>query len=220
MYNSHQVTVGGGGGAAERVEIEAVAGRYFETLRVRPILGRSFLPEEVERAGAPATVLIAESLWQERFAADPSVLGRTLNVDGKPRTIVGVMPSSFTGLSGLARVWAPFPSEAGATVESIQARHVKDFLTWRRVHRLRGSQPVSNRTLAKDRAVLHRLFTIADKHEYREGNPVRRVDPPKSDPRDPVILDEDQYDALVRVCDGRPMMKLYVLILGEAGLRM
>ena len=114
LYLHHPVTVRGGGGAAERVEGEAVAGRYFETLRVRPILGRSFLPEEVDRAGAPAAMLIGESLWQERFNADPSVLGRTLDVDGTRRTIVGVMPSSFAGLTGRARVWMPLPTETGA----------------------------------------------------------------------------------------------------------
>lgn len=105
------------------------------------------------------------------------------------------------------------------TVESVQARHIKDFLAWRRVHRLRGTKPVSNRTLQKDRAVLHRLFALADKHEYREGNPVARTDRPKADPRDPVILIDEQFNKLLAECGDRPMLKLYVLTLGEAGLR-
>jgi putative ABC transport system permease protein len=113
LYQSRQVIVGGGSGGAERVEGEAVAGRYFATLGIRPILGRSFVPDEVDRDGAPATMLIGESLWQERFNADPSVLGRTLNVEGKPHTIVGVMPSSFVGMSGRARVWMPVPTQEG-----------------------------------------------------------------------------------------------------------
>jgi integrase len=104
-------------------------------------------------------------------------------------------------------------------VDSVQTRHIKDFLSWRRVHRLRGSTPLSNRTLQKDRAVLHRMFGLADRLEWRDGNPVGRTDSPKADPRDPIILGEAQYDALLAACAGRPMLALYVLTLGEAGVR-
>lgn len=55
--------------------------------------------------------------------------------------------------------------------------------------------------------------------EYREGNPVGRIPAPKSDPREPVILSSDEYERLLSQCDGRPMLELYVLALGEAGLR-
>jgi integrase len=78
---------------------------------------------------------------------------------------------------------------------------------------------VRNRTLQKDRAVLHRIFALADRLEWRDGNPVGRMDPPKAEGRDPVLLTTDQYDALVAACDGGPMLRLYVLVLGEAGLR-
>lgn len=127
------------------------------------------------------------------------------------------------------------------TVESIQARHVSEYLAWRRVHRFAGNntakqktsndseasenrekqspKPVSNRTLQKDRAVLHRMFAIADRLEYRDGNPVARTPMPKADPRDPVILTDDQFEALLTQCIDRPMLALYVLLLGETGLR-
>jgi integrase len=104
-------------------------------------------------------------------------------------------------------------------VGTLQAKHITGYLTWRRAHRLRGTDPVSNRTLQKDRAVLHRLFALADRLEYRDGNPVARTRPPKSDARTPVILDPDQYEALLAACADRPMLTLYVLVLGEAGLR-
>lgn len=55
--------------------------------------------------------------------------------------------------------------------------------------------------------------------ELREGNPVSRVVAPKSDGRDPVILSLDQYEALLKECTERPILWLYVLTLGEAGLR-
>ena len=105
-------------------------------------------------------------------------------------------------------------------LENIHARHIKAYISWRRVNRQNGNEPVSNRTLAKDRAVLHRLFAFADRLEYRDGNPVARVKAPKCDPHDPVILTDDQYEALLRECEqGGPMLHLYTLLLGEAGPR-
>jgi integrase/recombinase XerD len=112
-------------------------------------------------------------------------------------------------------------------VDQIAAKHVSGYLTWRRTHRLQGDEPLSNRTLQKDRAVLHRIFAFADRLELRDGNPVAWVRPPKADGRDPIILSADEYDRLVAACDvdddgrpaDRPMLRLYVLVLGEAGLR-
>jgi len=119
LYSADPVTVNGGGGTAERVDGEVVGGRYFKTLTVLPIVGRLFAPEELDRVGAPPTVIVSEGLWQRRFDADPSVIGRTLDIDGARHTIIGVMPSSFTGLSGRADVWMPiaaeYPAELTAT---------------------------------------------------------------------------------------------------------
>jgi len=77
----------------------------------------------------------------------------------------------------------------------------------------------SNRTLQKDRATLHAVFAFAEELELREGNPVGRVSVPKADPRDPVILSDDQYERLLPECADRPMLRLYVLVLGETGAR-
>ena len=105
-------------------------------------------------------------------------------------------------------------------LEDIHKRDIKAFLSWRRVNRRNGTAPLSNRTLVKDRAVLHRLFDAADEWEYREGNPVSRVKPPKCDDRDPVILDGEQYERLLAECEQEgPMLALYTLLLGEAGPR-
>ena len=106
------------------------------------------------------------------------------------------------------------------TIESVRAAHVQAFMTWRRTHRLDGAMfNTHNRTIQKDRAVLHRIFDHADRLEYRDGNPVGRVEPPDADDRDPVILDDAQYEALLEQCAGRPMLELYVLVLGETGGR-
>lgn len=111
------------------------------------------------------------------------------------------------------------------TIDTISAKDIDAFLTWRRVWRLKGRRreqptaPVSNRTLAKDRAVLHALFAFADRLELRDGNPVARIEAPKSDERPKVILTSDEYERLLNACHGRQMLAMYVLTLGETGAR-
>lgn len=105
-------------------------------------------------------------------------------------------------------------------VDKIRAAHVQAYLTWRRSRRVDGRPGnVSNRTLAKDRGVLHRIFALAKKMEYRDGNPVADTDTPKSDARTPVILSQDDSDRFLKACEGRPMLELFVLTLGETGAR-
>lgn len=105
-------------------------------------------------------------------------------------------------------------------LEDIRKKHVTHYLSWRRVNRRDGREPLSPRTLVKDRAVLHRVFDQADEWELREGNPVSRVKRPKCDAHNPAILDGEQYERLIEECYAYgPMLGLYALVLGEAGLR-
>jgi site-specific recombinase XerD len=105
-------------------------------------------------------------------------------------------------------------------LDELRARHVRAYLAWRRVNRRDGAAPLANRTLAKDRAVLHRIFAVAERLELRDGNPVARVEAPKHDPHQPVLLTDEQYEALIRECYAHgPMLGLYALLLGETGTR-
>jgi putative ABC transport system permease protein len=83
-----------GGDEAERVNCGSVTPSFFALLGARPLLGRIFLPEE-DTKGSPPVVILSERLWRRRFAADRSVLGRSLAVGGKSYTIVGVLPETF-----------------------------------------------------------------------------------------------------------------------------
>jgi predicted permease len=74
-----------------------VSGNYFDTLGVRPALGRSFLPEEDKTPGSGAVVVISHALWQSRFGADAGVIGRKLLINGQPFSVVGVAPAGFNG---------------------------------------------------------------------------------------------------------------------------
>ena len=100
----------GADGRTARAWAELVSENYFDVLRVKPILGRTFLPEEGrdQEGGAPVAV-IGYSMWQTRYGGDPKVLGKTIRLNRRPLSIVGVAPQGFRGtLAGvLFDVWVP-----------------------------------------------------------------------------------------------------------------
>jgi putative ABC transport system permease protein len=100
-----------GGAEPERVRIARVTENLFATLGVPPLLGRTFLPEEIGRPSSDGdiqqnsntVVILSYGLWQRRFNADPSVIGQTVKVEGDVCSVIGVMPEGFK-----------FPDEADA----------------------------------------------------------------------------------------------------------
>ncbi|HJQ32445.1 MAG TPA: ABC transporter permease [Pyrinomonadaceae bacterium] len=85
------------GGRAEVVWGELVTGNYFDVMGVKPLLGRTFLPEEDRTPNTHPVTVIGHTLWQRRFGADPSIVNKTVYLNGQPYTVVGVMPESFLG---------------------------------------------------------------------------------------------------------------------------
>jgi len=81
------------GGDPERLLGAAVSADYFPLLRVKPVLGRVFTHDE-DKPGAPSVIVLSHSLWQRRFAGDPNIIGREVNIGGKT-TVVGVLPAGF-----------------------------------------------------------------------------------------------------------------------------
>src|SRR5262249_1894725 len=75
-------------------------------LGVQPIMGRWFSRDD-DTPGKPETVMLSYGLWQRRFGGDRSIIGRTVNVDFKPHTVIGVMPESFRFLNINAEVLLP-----------------------------------------------------------------------------------------------------------------
>ena len=71
-----------------------VTPNIFKLLGVQPLLGRTFTEDEGQ-SGGPQVVLLSEGLWKQAFNADRDIAGKTIRVNGKPRTVVGVMPASF-----------------------------------------------------------------------------------------------------------------------------
>jgi predicted permease len=95
-----------GEGAPEEVETALVSADFFAVFGVGAKLGRVPTPEE-NLVGANRVAVLSDSLWRQRFAADPGVVGDTVSLDGEPFTIVGVMPASFTFPSSAAKAWLP-----------------------------------------------------------------------------------------------------------------
>jgi hypothetical protein len=85
------------GDSPARADVALVSGNYFDVMGVKPVLGRGFLPEEVRTPNTHPVTVISYSLWQRRFGADAGIVGKTIYLNGRPFTVVGVMPESFLG---------------------------------------------------------------------------------------------------------------------------
>ncbi|HEV7502503.1 MAG TPA: ABC transporter permease [Vicinamibacteria bacterium] len=99
-----------GGGDPERLVAGAATGNLFAVLGVKAYAGRT-LTEEDSRPGAPSVAVLSEGLWRRRFGGDPGIVGRSITLDGRPATVVGVMLRSFQIPAGAA-VWVPLMNEA------------------------------------------------------------------------------------------------------------
>jgi predicted permease len=91
----------------ERIYGALTTANYFDLLGVHPILGRAFLPEEGTPGAGAAVVVIGYAVWQNHFAGDPQIVGKTIQINRHPYTVVGVAPRDFTGCApGLrAELW-------------------------------------------------------------------------------------------------------------------
>jgi putative ABC transport system permease protein len=119
-FNAADVTLTSAGEPV-RLPGSSVTANLADTLGVRPLLGRWFLDAETLGRGEPVAI-VSERLWRERFGSDPDLVGRTINVDGSARAIIGVMPRSFQIPSGSTQIWLPLPD--GSRARSRSARYL------------------------------------------------------------------------------------------------
>src|SRR3954470_9427774 len=98
----------GGRDGAERIFGDMVSTNYFDVLGARPHIGRLFSAGDGDRPGATPFAVLSHQFWQRRFNGDPAVLGRTLQINGHPMTVVGVTAAGFHGTTVLTTdVWVP-----------------------------------------------------------------------------------------------------------------
>jgi putative ABC transport system permease protein len=105
---------------AEHIDVGVVSANFLSVLGVAPAIGRGFIEAEDE-PGAPRTVILTRAFWSRRFNEDPSVIGRSVTLDGQPYTVIGVMGGDF-----------PFPDSKVDVVAPITM--LGDFLDRRGVH--------------------------------------------------------------------------------------
>jgi putative ABC transport system permease protein len=111
--------------------IEVVGSRvsadFFRVFGVKPIAGRTFLAGE-DQPGARPVAVVSHALWQSRFASDANVIGRSIDVDGSPATIVGVMPAGFD-YPNEAEIWIPRFFEH-SVVTQVQIQRGASYLSY------------------------------------------------------------------------------------------
>jgi predicted permease len=97
------------GSETEQAVVQVVSGNYFSVLGLRAQIGRTFLPEEDQTPNSHPVVVMGHGLWERRFGRDPAVVGKTVSLNRRSFTVVGVAPKGFTGtfIFGPADFWVP-----------------------------------------------------------------------------------------------------------------
>jgi putative ABC transport system permease protein len=104
----------------ERFTGATITANMFPMLGIQPILGRQIRPEE-DTPGGPRVLMLSHGVWQRRYAGDPSVIGRTITVNGNPHTVIAVMPPKFQ-FPERAQLWI-----AQAPIEHTSARAARNL---------------------------------------------------------------------------------------------
>jgi predicted permease len=101
----------GEAGSTQREQVMQVSPDFFATLRVGPVIGRTFTDEETTYQ-TDSVAILTDAYWQQHFNADPDVIGREIRVDGFQKKVIGVLPPGFRFLSSKARLYIPLSSNA------------------------------------------------------------------------------------------------------------
>ena len=90
---------------AERIEIAVTSANFFSVFGTRALHGRLFIPED-EQAGHPSVAIVSHNLWQRRFGGDPQLIGKTVTLDGRSYTVIGITPQGFQ-YPNKTELWLP-----------------------------------------------------------------------------------------------------------------
>lgn len=152
QYWGHTV---GEAASTERVRTIRVTPSFFPLLGIRPLIGRAFSEEEIE-VGNEQKVILSYGFWQEHFGGDARVVGRDLRVNGRPYTIVGVLPDGFDFLGEREiRFYVPIPFEpVDRTVEQL---HNNSFQMIARLKPGTTSEQAADQIAALDDALVEEM---------------------------------------------------------------
>jgi predicted permease len=144
-------------GAAEREKTMTATPSLFNLLRVAPLLGRTFSAAEGE-IGAEQKIILSYGLWQQIFGGDPAALGREVRLDGRPFTVVGVMPQNFVFIDPEVRMWVP----AAFTDDQKTVHHNNDWYNIGRLRRAATIQQVQAQIAALNASNLEKFPQFKD----------------------------------------------------------
>jgi len=163
VYQNTEVTVGGDGGdrPAERARAVQASAGLFRVLGITPLIGRNILLDD-NRLDPPTALVLGYGYWQRRFGGDPSVVGRTIDIDGFPMTVVGVLPASAQLPDLQVDVWYP--------ANTYPEQPAYNNHTWGAIARLRPGFTAADaqRELAPLTARLPDLFPTAEPPQFVE----------------------------------------------------
>lgn len=145
-----------GAGEPERVNGVRVSAGFFETLGVRPMHGRTFVTEE-EQDGRGQVAVIGYGLWQRRFGGDPSLVGKTISLNGNSFTVIGILPLGFQFPRDEVELWAPITFR-------VQPTSVRRFHFLRPIARLKPGV-----SLAQAQAEINAI-TVRLEQQYPDSN--------------------------------------------------
>jgi predicted permease len=152
-YGDFQLT---GEGLPESVAGASVEPNFFDLVGVHPAIGRSFTPEEGE-AGRDQTAILSYAYWQNRFSGDRALLGKTIHLNGRAHTVVGIMPLRYSYPLGV-QLWVPLALDA-------QEKTERTALSIHAIARLRG-----NVSLAQAASELRALSaSLAERYPKTNG---------------------------------------------------
>jgi macrolide transport system ATP-binding/permease protein len=116
------------GGQGQTIGGELVSGNYFDVLGARPALGRGFLPEEDRTPGRHPVAVVSHDFWLSQLGGDPQMVGKTIRLNNRQFTVVGVAPPGFRGTNApfASAVWLPVMM-IEATMRSRQTLYDRDF---------------------------------------------------------------------------------------------
>ncbi len=128
-----------GAGEPERIQGIQVSDGYFDVLRGRALLGRTFLPEDQE-VGRDRVIVLSNGFWQRRFGGDPGIVGKPMTLNGQGYTVVGVMPADF---SSLPRNLVGRPAELYRPLAEPYEKTARDGRHVRAIARLKAGVPLA-----------------------------------------------------------------------------
>lgn len=113
LFNNSAINLTGDG-EPERLPMSSVTADFFKVLGVNPVLGRTFVEGE-DAEGKNLVCVVSHRFWQRRFAGDPNIVGKKLNLNNIPTQVVGVMPADFKFPRLEVDLWIPMPLDVKRT---------------------------------------------------------------------------------------------------------